>query len=52
MLKRNAFPKRKGNSVASSVYHSIMCLRPTYKAGALVEELRGVWERYNTAQAR
>lgn len=52
MIKRNAFPKRKGNTIASSIYHSIMCLRPTYKAGVLVQELKGVWERYNKAQAR
>lgn len=52
MIKRNAFPKRKGATFATSIYHSIMCLRPSYKAGALVEDLTQVWERYNAAQAR
>jgi hypothetical protein len=52
MIKRDAFAKRKGNSAITSVYESIRCLSPTYKAGMLVEDLKAVWERYNEAQAR
>lgn len=51
MIDKDLFTKRKGSNVFQSVLKSIMCLRPTYKAGYLVEDVQKVYERLNKAQA-
>jgi hypothetical protein len=52
MIQKNLIPQRKGRNVFQSTIYGIMCLKPTFKAGFLVEEVQKVYERLNQAQAR
>jgi hypothetical protein len=52
MIQANLIPKRKGANIFQSTIYSILCLRPTFKAGLILPELQNVYERLNKAQAR